>query len=1117
MRFLEVDDGDGFRLTRDFPENDISRTYAVLSHTWGEDGDEVIFQDMQQGGGTDKPGFGKIRFCAERAQCDGIKYFWIDTCCINKNNQFELSKSIISMFRWYQRAEKCYVYLSDVPRDSKEPIRDTEDWEKDFCESRWFKRGWTLQELLAPASVEFFSRHGVKLGDKAGLERQIREVTNIPVAALRGRPLSSFTKHERFSWQRSRQTKEEEDIVYSLIGIFDVSIPVLYGEGRDHARTRLDREIDISRKGPDHESFSVTFASPEVAETAHFVARVSELREIHEVLSSSGVRRGVTIHGLGGMGKTQLAIAYAMQYKDDYSAVFWVNAKDEDSLKLSFGNIAKQIAREHPSADAMRNAANSSDRDEAVNAVKRWLNLANNTRWLIIYDNYDNPKIPSNTDSFALDLRKYVPESHQGCLIVTTRSSEVRFGQQMRIRKLETIEDSLAILSHSCDRSPLADDPDAVKLAKKLDGLPLALATAGAYLRQTSMTFTEYCNLYQASWAKLQQTSPSLDSYEDKQLYSTWQISFDQIQQRNEAAAQLLRLWAYFDNEDIWYELLCYKHAKRYFPAWLCKLTDDELDFNSAVRVLCDHGIVDAHPPTRGQTNGYSMHSCVHSWTRDVLNAEPDEHLARTALFCVANFVPNTDSAEWWVIQRRLFNHANRQLHGHASVGDDASWACYHLGVLYQNQGKLADAEEMYNRALPGHERKLGPDHESTLLTVCNLSVVYKRQGKLAEAEKMCDRALQSAGGTLGPEHMLSLSTVHNLGDIYRKQGKLVEAEKLYERVLQRERRTLGLDHSWNLATVNNLGLLYVDQGKLAEAEKIYDRALQGGERALGLNHPSTLDTVCNLGTLYASQGKLVEAERMCQRALQGYEMALGLDHLSTLDTVHNLGLLYEKQGKLVEVEEMYQRALQGSERALGPDHPSTLETVHNLGCFYRDGDQGKLVEAEKSFQQALQGFMKALGPDHPSTLATVFEIGRLYAKQRRRPEAEQMYHRLVAAQDNLSTDVRDEFAIFEQELRALGVEKIPLRRLQGSSSSKEEDDLETTDQSRSDEVQSHDGSRSDDSQTSDQGAIEVGRASRKRQFEEPQESRKRLCEVPRVPDQRRYNLRTTRPHSSKK
>src|SRR6195952_733143 len=135
-------------------------------------------------------------------------------------------------------------------------------------------------------------------------------------------------------------------------------------------------------------------------------------------------------------------------------------------------------------------------------------------------------------------------------------------------------------------------DPSAAELARELDGLPLALATAGAYLDQVATSFSDYLRLYRASWLRLQQTSPEVSSYEDRALYSTWQVSFDHVKQQNELSAQLLQLWAYFDNQDIWFELL--QHYKVGQPEWIARLTEDELAFNSAIRVLCDHGLVEA-------------------------------------------------------------------------------------------------------------------------------------------------------------------------------------------------------------------------------------------------------------------------------------------------------------------------------------------------------------------------------------------------------------------------------------------------------------------------------------------------------------------------------------------
>jgi hypothetical protein len=192
MRLLVHSETGRFTLTKEFTSNDQIPPYAILSHTWGSDNEEVTFEDIVTGTGEVKPGYEKIRFCGEQARQDGLQYLWIDTCCINKKNDAELSRSINAMFRWYQNAAKCYVYLSDVlTRKRKGSDRLSEHiWDTAFRESRWFTRGWTLQELLAPASVEFFSRERKRLGDKISLGHQICEITNIPHTALQGHPLS---------------------------------------------------------------------------------------------------------------------------------------------------------------------------------------------------------------------------------------------------------------------------------------------------------------------------------------------------------------------------------------------------------------------------------------------------------------------------------------------------------------------------------------------------------------------------------------------------------------------------------------------------------------------------------------------------------------------------------------------------------------------------------------------------------------------------------------------------------------------------------------------------------------------------------------------------------------
>lgn len=222
---------------------DIPR-YAILSHTWGTDGEEITYKEFLKGPDKRKSGYRKITFCGKQAANDNLRYFWIDTCCIDKSSSAELSEAINSMFEWYHKAARCYIYLSDVS------TADPRQIDRSFAQSRWFTRGWTLQELLAPNSMEFFSCEGASLGDRDSRLNQIIQVTGIPREALQGSRLSQFSTDERMSWYGKRETKREEDAAYCLLGILNVSMPSIYGEGKIKALYRLRKEIrEVSQNG----------------------------------------------------------------------------------------------------------------------------------------------------------------------------------------------------------------------------------------------------------------------------------------------------------------------------------------------------------------------------------------------------------------------------------------------------------------------------------------------------------------------------------------------------------------------------------------------------------------------------------------------------------------------------------------------------------------------------------------------------------------------------------------------------------------------------------------------------------------------------------------------------
>ncbi|KAI1157631.1 kinesin light chain 1 [Nemania serpens] len=757
MRLLQHDDAGNYSFAPDFASDNIP-PYAILSHTWGPD--EVVFADLAktQDDWQQKAGYNKIRFCAEQARQHGLQYFWVDTCCIDKSDSTELQTAINSMFRWYHNAKICYVYLSDVSsitaaagaQDSATP------WEMAFRGSRWFTRGWTLQELIAPVTVEFYSREGTWLGDKQSLEFQLRDITRVPASALRGTPLSDFTIAEREAWVRNRQTTIEEDMAYSLLGIFGVYMPLIYGEGRQNAQRRLREEVQKVVKGTRHSDFSVTFSLSDVPQIQHFVAREEELAEMHRTLNSDGSRRVVVLHGLGGIGKTQLAVTYAKRYKDEYSAIFWFNIKDETSIQHSFTKVARQILQQYPDASRLSALDLQQNQEEVVEAVKAWFSLPGNTRWLLVYDNFDDPKLGDSTDGGGIDIGRFLPEAYQGSVIVTTRSSRVDLGHRIQVRKLASIDDGLQILATTSGRDSAQYDVDAKRLVEKLDGLPLAIATAGTYLRRVSVDFANYLRLYEESWAKLHMSTPSLGSYQDRTLCSTWQLSYVRIQEQNPLAAHLLQWWAYFDNEDIWFELLQPSGADG--PAWISELAN-ELDFNSVMGILHDYGFVEPHISTSDliRSRGYSIHACVHSWAAYVLNRDRDVSLARVTVECVAASVPSQDERQFWLLQRRLLSHAIKCC-ATITDGDHVTVGAFHnLGLLYADQGKLQEAEDMYLRALRGYEKAIGPrdiiKYRPAINTLRNFGALLSAQGKLTEAKTLFEQAYNGLEALLGLSH----------------------------------------------------------------------------------------------------------------------------------------------------------------------------------------------------------------------------------------------------------------------------------------------------------------------------------------------------------------------------
>ncbi|CAN9193306.1 unnamed protein product [Alternaria alternata] len=762
--------------------------------------------------------------------------------------------------------------------------------------------------------------------------------------------------------------------------------------------------------------YKTDFSLEGVPRARQFVDRPAEMAELERVLlprprQDQCQRQKIhVLRGLGGMGKTQLAVEFARRHHRRFSSVFWLDGRSEDILKRSIASCAGRIPQGQISEASREYAGDSNaDVDAVVKDVMAWLARPDNTAWLLIFDNVDREYVAQGGDPDAYDVKRYFSRTDHGSVLVTTRLARLeQLGDSQQLGKVST-EQGQAIFESWYKKKH--DAAESEQLLVLLDGLPLAIAQAGAYLQESGVGLATYLRFYEQQWSELMTSGhlsdTPLQDYPERSVWTTWAISYQAIRERHEHTANLLLLWSFLDNKDLWHDLFATTCADslvagRMLSGWVGDIASSEIKFSKAMQLLCNYSLAEQMQ----ETGSYATHPVVHQWAHHSQGKRFAAELSRLAVVAVGWAVPASSTRDYAALQRRLLLHAqacSRQVVERNAVWDreaeDGSDgdvdedqerktvldAVHMLGLLYADQGKLGEAEKMYERALRGKEEALGVGHSSTLDTVNNLGLLYKAQGKLGEAEKMYQRALRGREEALGPNHTSTLETVGNLGNLYQEQGKLGEAEKMYERALRGKEEALGVGHSSTLATVGNLGNLYFNQGKLGEAEKMYERALRGKEEALGVGHSSTLDTVNNLGLLYKAQGRLDEAEKMYDRALRGYE-ALGLDHESP-DVFNNLGLLYKAQGKLREAEQMYEQALRGYEETLGSvrvqQYRPALNTLENMGDLY--AKQAELTKARAVYTRALSGLTSVLGQSSERCMRLAAKMDALPSPRRER------------------------------------------------------------------------------------------------------------------------------------
>jgi tetratricopeptide (TPR) repeat protein len=579
------------------------------------------------------------------------------------------------------------------------------------------------------------------------------------------------------------------------------------------------------------------------------------------------------ISGLGGIGKTQIAIEYAYRHRHDYQAVLWLRAETRD--ELISGCVALADLLQLPERQ-------EKEQIKVLQAVKHW--LTTHHHWLFILDNADDLSL----------VHEILPPTCLGHILLTTRASSTgSLANRIEVETLD-LEEGTRFLLHRArlldsDASAPTDAQQiaqAQELVQEMDGLPLALDQAGAYIEEIKCSISHYLSLYRTHRARLLQERGDLVTDHPEPVATTWSLSFRKIAKQSKAAADLLQACAFLQPDAIPEEIL--REAGRHLGRHIQKLVTNLPAFDQALRLLLSYSLIRRN----ANEEQLSIHRLVQAVLIDGMNKQTQHEWAARIVSAVYAVLPSDggDHRQWKRYERCLVQARGcvaliDQWQVHTTV---AFWLLYQTGRYLYERARYTEAEPLYQRAIEIGEQTWGSECSDVAYPLNSLAILYQQQGKYGQAEPLYQQALRIWEQTLGPKHSMVAAPLNNLANLYKEQGKYDEAEPLYLRALHIWEQALGPKHSMVAAPLDNLADLYYLQEEYKETEKLYQRALQIRQLTLGSEHPDVAYSLHGLANLYYMQGKYEQAEPLYEQALQIRERALGCNHPRTRGTVKN-------------------------------------------------------------------------------------------------------------------------------------------------------------------------------------------------------------------------------------
>jgi tetratricopeptide (TPR) repeat protein len=707
-----------------------------------------------------------------------------------------------------------------------------------------------------------------------------------------------------------------------------------------------------------------------------FTGRAQVLTQLQEALAAQG---RAALSGLGGVGKTQTVVEYAHRHLEEYAHAFWVTAASREALVSGYVTVAGLLKLSE---------ADAQDQTVAVEAVKRW--LSSQQGWLLLLDNADDLGM----------ARSFIPPGRNGHVVLTTRAGAMgAVARRIDIQEMGTEEGALFLLRRAkyiAGSAPFevatpADHSEAKAIAAQVDGLPLALDQAGAYIEETGCGLAGYLNVYRSHALELLRHRGALTSDHPDPVAATWALSFEIIEHANPAAAELLRFCAFLYSDAIPEEV--FREGATKLGPILAPVASNVLAWNDALAEVLKFSLL-RRDPTAGMLE---IHRLVQAVLKQAMEPDAQRLWAERVVRAVNRAFPHVEFSNWPLCDR-LLAQADACVDLINQWGFEfveAARLLNQAGYYLNERGRYADAEHLYQRALAIREKVLGPEHPDVATSLNNLAMLYKNQGRYAKAEPLYQRALAIREKALGPEHPDVAASLRGLALLYRDQGQYAKAEPLYERALKIWKEALGPEHPDVALGLNGLAGLYKDLGQYAKAEPLYHRALAIREKALGPEHPFLAITLNGLAGLYVRQGQYAKAEALYERALAIHERALGPEHSFVATSLTGLAWLYMHQGRYENARSLYEQGLRIWEKAWGPEHPWVASCLNGLAGLYRD--QGRYAEAEPLYARAIAIQEKALDPEDPDVAMSLENYALCLRAMDRSQKAETLEERAKA------------------------------------------------------------------------------------------------------------------------